>query len=98
MHEINIHLNSAQIILLLVSPDFLASEYCYGDEVERAMKRHEAGEAIVIPIILRPVEWEDTPFSKLQPLPTDGRPATRWRNLDEAFLDIERGIRKAIKG
>ncbi len=95
--EIDSHLNTAQIILLLVSPDYLASDYCYGIEMKRAIERHKLREARVIPIILRPTYWQGAPFGKLQPLPTDGKPATRWRNLDEAFLDIERGIRKAIK-
>ena len=57
--EIDAHLASARIILLLVSPSFLASDYCYGVEMKEAMRRHEAGEATVIPIILRPCDWED---------------------------------------
>src|ERR1700722_213584 len=55
--EIDEHLNSAKVILLLVSVDFLASEYCWGVEVKRAMERHESGEARVIPISLRRVNW-----------------------------------------
>ena len=62
-HEINTHLDSAQIILLLVSSSFLASRYCYSSEMVRALQRHEAGTARVIPIILRPVDWENAPFS-----------------------------------
>jgi hypothetical protein len=58
-HEIDIHLNTAQIILLLISPDFMASDYCYSIEMQRAMERHEAGEARVIPIILKHVDWQD---------------------------------------
>jgi CheY-like chemotaxis protein len=95
--EINTHINIAQIILLLISDDFLASDYCWGVEIKRVMERHEAGEVIVIPIILRPVDWEGTLFAKLQALPTDAKPITQWRKLDEAFLDIARGIRKAVK-
>src|SRR5947209_333656 len=57
-NEIDTHLNTASIILLLVSPDFIASEYCYSIEMQRAMERHKSGEAHVIPIILRPVDWE----------------------------------------
>ena len=64
--EIKEHLNTAQIILLLVSPDFMNSDYCYSVEMQRALQRHEAREASVIPIILRPVSWEGAPFSKLQ--------------------------------
>src|SRR6266487_4558204 len=58
--EINKHLNEADIILLLISPDFMASDYCYSVEMKRALERHKAGEAYVIPIILRPVDWEET--------------------------------------
>ena len=56
--EIDVHLENAQIILLLISVDFLASEYCYGVEMRRALERHYTGEARVIPIILRPVDWQ----------------------------------------
>ncbi len=91
-YEINAHLNSASIILLLISPDFMASEYCYSTEMTRAMERHEAGEARVIPIILRPSDWKSSPFSKLQVLPTNGRPVTKWQSRDEALVDVARGI------
>src|SRR5438105_2491908 len=74
--EINYHLNTAQIILLLVSPDFLASQYCYSIEMTRAMERHNTGEAWVIPVILRPIDWRGAPFDKLQMLPTDAKPDT----------------------
>lgn len=95
--EINNYINTAQIILLLVSPDFLASEYLYSIEMKRAMERHEAGACYVIPIILRPVAWENTAFSKLRILPTNGVPVTSWSNRDKAFLDIAQGIEKVVK-
>lgn len=91
------HLNEAHIILLLVSADFIASDYCYGVELKRALERHETGEALVIPILLRAIDWADSPFSKLQALPTDVRPVTSWSNQDEAFADIVKGIRAAVK-
>jgi TIR domain len=91
--EVDTHINSAQIILLLVTPDFLASDYAYGAEMTRAMERHERGEASVIPIILRPVDWQGAPFAKLQVLPRDGKPVTTWADRDEAFVDIARSIR-----
>src|SRR5258708_2988523 len=98
-HEINTHLNTAQIILLLVSASFLASKYCYSREMTRALERHEAGSARVIPIILRPVSWEHAPFSKLQALPTGARPITGrgWHNSDEAFADVAQGIGKVVE-
>ena len=94
--QIDEHLNSARIILLLISSDFIASDYCYDIEMRRAMSRHEAGEACVIPIILRPVDWEAAPFSKLQVLPTDAISVKQWGDRDEAFLNIAKGIRLAI--
>ncbi|GHO96307.1 hypothetical protein KSF_063550 [Reticulibacter mediterranei] len=97
--EIDIHLNSVQVILLLISANFLASPYCYGVEVKRAMERHDAGEARVIPIILRPCDWHNAPFGKLQALPTDGKPvdSRNWYSKDEAFYDVTQGIRRAIE-
>ena len=95
--EIDVHLNTAHIVLLLISPDFMVSDYCYGKEMKRAMERHEAGEALVIPVILRPVYWRRAPFGKLQALPTDGKPVVIWHNLDEAFYDVAEGIRKAVE-
>jgi tetratricopeptide (TPR) repeat protein len=95
--EIDEHLNTAQIILLLISPDFVASDYCYSTEMKRALERHNNGEARVIPVILRPFEMKDAPFSGLKMLPTDNRPVTRWPNRDEAFLDVARGIREVVE-
>jgi hypothetical protein len=69
--EVHRHLSSAQLILLLISPDFLASDFCYGTELTQALARHEAGTAHVVPIIIRPVSWEGAPFRKLQTLPKD---------------------------
>ena len=88
------NLENAEIILLLVSADFLASRYCHDVEIKRAMERHEAGSARVIPVILRPVDWHTAPFGKLQALPSNGKPVTTWKNRDEAFTDIARGIRE----
>ncbi len=91
-------LTSAQLILLLISADFIHSDFCYSIEMKQAIDRHNAGEARVIPIVLRPTDWQGAPFGKLQALPTDGKPITgrSWHNLDEAFLDVVKGIRKAI--
>ncbi|BAU12238.1 PBS lyase HEAT-like repeat domain protein [Leptolyngbya sp. NIES-3755] len=96
---INTNLNTADIILLLISADFIASEYCREIEMERALERYKADAACVIPIILRPCNWETAPFGKLQGLPTIRgggiRPVTKWKNQDEAFTAIAKDIRKA---
>ena len=89
-------LEAAHIILLLVSADFVASDYCYGKELRRALERDAAGEARVIPIIVRPVDWEGVPFRHLQALPRGARPVTSWANQDEAWADVASGIREAI--
>ena len=94
--EISAHLNTAQIILLLISANFIASDYCYGVEMERALERHNNGEARVIPIILRPVDLEGSPFRSLQALPKDAKPVTKWDDRHEAFENIAQGIREVI--
>ena len=96
-HSIEQRLNSAQVILLLISADFLASDFCWGVELRRAMERHEAGEARVIPVILRPVDWRGAQFGQLQALPKNALPITTWSNQDEAFLDVARRIRQVVE-
>lgn len=95
--EISEHLEAADVVLLLVSPEFLASDYCYDAELARAMERHQEGTATVIPVILRPCAWRDAPFSQLRATPKDGRPITLWPNIDEAFLDVTAAIRTVLK-
>ena len=96
--EIDWHLDAAGVILLLVSPDFIASDYCYDREMKRALKRHDRGEARVIPVLLRSVaDWQDAPFGKLGVAPTDGQPVTSWPNRDEAFADVACHVRRAVK-
>ena len=90
------NLIAADVVLLLISPDFLASRYCYDIEVRRAMERHDRGECRVIPVILRPCDWKTSAFAKLLVIPTDGKPVTRWPDRDEAFLDVVQHIRAAI--
>lgn len=95
--EIDEQLKAADIILLLVSASFLASDYCYDIELGLALEREKAGEAVVIPVVLRPCEWASAPFGRLQALPKNGRPITKWKNRDDAFADIANGIRRAAE-
>jgi len=86
----------ADIILLFVSSDFLASDYCYGREVKRALERQESGEARVIPIILRPTLWLDSPLGRLQALPRGGKPVTEWPSVDDALMDVVLGLKDVL--
>jgi len=91
------HLNTAHVILLLVSADFIASKFCYNIEMKRALARHDAHQARVIPIILRPTDWKSTPFAKLKALPTDGKAVVLWGSHDDAFVDVVKCIKRAIR-
>lgn len=90
-------LDDADIILLLVSPDFIASDFCYKIEKARALERHRASEARLISVILRPCDWTHTDLRKFLVTPRDGRPITMWPDRDEAFLDVAQSIRRAIE-
>ncbi|MDA8584987.1 toll/interleukin-1 receptor domain-containing protein [Rhodobacteraceae bacterium] len=94
---ISAELDAADIVLLLVSPDFLASDYCYKIEKGRALERHQEGTARLISVILRPCDWTHTDLAQYLVTPTDGKPITLWPNSDEAFLDVAKSIRRAIK-
>ncbi len=98
IQQIDIHLDTADIILLLISSSFMASQYCYSIEMKRALERHEMREARVIPIMLKPVLFTNAPFAKLQFLPTNGKPVVNWRNRDRAFVDIALGIEDVVQG
>ncbi len=95
--EIEVRIDEASIILLLISPDFIYTDYCYSTEMRRALGRHKAGEAYVIPIIMRPVQWEDTPIGELEVLSAGGKPITQWSNRDAAFLEVAQGIRELVR-
>jgi internalin A len=95
--KIDDNLERADIILLLVSADFIASDYCYEKEMGRALERHEKGEARVIPVIVRDVNWRIAPFAKLQALPKDGRAVTLWEDRDSAWRNVSEGIERVVE-
>lgn len=95
--QIDDHLDTADVILLLVSPSFIASDYCWDREMKRALERHSRGHARVMPVILRPCLWQETPFAELQAVPKDARPVTLWQDQDEAFFSIATAIQQAVK-
>jgi hypothetical protein len=90
------HVETDDIILLLVSADFIASDYCYDIEMKRAMERHAAGEAIVIPVILRACDWHGAPFGKLNATPPNGTPITQYPDRDQALLEVAKAVREAV--
>ncbi len=90
-------LSSAELFLLLVSPDFLASSYCIEVELKRAIERHKSGDAIIIPIIIRPCDWKNANFLKdIKVLPTDGEPISTSSDTDVSYVDVVNGIRESI--
>lgn len=89
-------LSKANIILLLISIDFNASDFIWDKELASAMKRHEEGTAHVVPVILRKCEWSNLPYAKLQAVPRNGKPVTEYVNRDEAFTEIAIGVEKLV--
>lgn len=98
-HEIATHLLTSHLILLLVSPDFMASDYCYSTEMRQAIALHNRGYALVIPILLRPVDFRGAPFAHLSPLPINKQAITSaaWRNRDEAFYQVALNVRTIVE-
>jgi hypothetical protein len=94
--EIERALEDADIILLLVSPDFLASDFIQVQQLPRALERHQSGSATVVPIILRPADWQSSSLRELEALPRNGRPVSQWQNLDQAWLDVTQGLQRLI--
>ena len=95
--QIGAAIDRCNIVVLLISADFINSDYCFDVELTRALERHEAGEARVIPVIIRPCDWHSAPFGKLQALPKRGKPITTWNSRDAALADVAKGIRKAVE-
>lgn len=95
--EISREMSEARLFLMMVSPDFLASDYCVDKEMSHAIDRHNAGSARVVPIILEPCSWEMSPLSKLKAVPKDGKPISTWSNQNEAFHDAVGEIVRIIE-
>jgi TIR domain len=97
-HEIDAQLEASQIVLLLVSSYFLNSDYCYDREMMRALERHKAGDAVVIPVIVHPCDWKHAPFGRLRATPPDGKPISKFPNIHDAYFAVATDVRKAIEG
>lgn len=96
-HAISTQLENAQVILLLVSSDFLNSDYCYDKEMTRALERHDEGSAIVIPVILRACDWMRSPLGRLNAVPRDGKPIKQLPDIDDAMLQVATAVRAAVE-
>jgi hypothetical protein len=94
--QIDQHFAEADILLPLISSDFIASDYCYEIEMTNALQRHERGEAIVIPVILRPCAWHKLPFGKLLAATVDGKPITQFASYDEGFVQVVDAVSRAL--
>ena len=90
-------LRQADIFVALLSPDYLASNYCWNIEYRRAMNRRARGSMRVVAAVVRPCDWKSTRAAGFKLLPRDGRPVTRWRSADEAFLNIAEGIKGVVR-
>lgn len=91
------NIRRADIILLLISADFLASDYCYDTELKIALDRHQRGETVLVPIFVRACEWSGAPFGAVQGLPRDAKPVTAWSDRDAAWTDVAQGLRRLLE-
>jgi hypothetical protein len=94
--EVQSNLEDSQLFIALVSPDFLASNYCYEKEMTAALERHEGGSLQVIPVIVEACDWKSSPLAKLKALPKDGKPISTWTNEDVAYLDVVTELRRLL--
>ena len=95
-NEISQHLHNSTIIIFLISASFINSDYCVEVEAKTAFEKHLKGEALLIPIVIRPTHWNDSEFANIQSLPKDSKPVTAWENADMAWLDVVQGIKVAL--
>lgn len=96
-NQISNALSTSNIFLALLSPDYIASHYCYEKEFERALQMQEKDSLIIVPIILEPCDWLSTPFSKFKALPKDGKAISTWENKNTAFLDVTQNLRRLVQ-
>ncbi len=90
-------LDTADLVLLLVSADLLGSGYATGSEIMQVLERHRERKVSFIPLILRPVDWGDLPFASLQVVPRNARPVTAWESRDAAWYDVIQAIRRIVQ-
>lgn len=94
--EIDHNFSIAEVVLLLISPDFIASDYCYEIEMRQSLERHSRGETIVIPVILRPCVWQSLPFGQLLAATPDGKPIVKYPSIDDGFVEVVTSVKRAL--
>ena len=94
--QINAHLETADIIVFLISPDFLDSDYCNDVEVKYALERSAQGLTCIVPVILRRADWKDEALAEFQALPSDARPVVEWPDIDVALYNVARGLKEIV--
>lgn len=92
-NEISKALNEAEIFIALVSPDYLNSSYCYDKEFEEALRLHKEGRLKIVPVILEPCDWQNTPLGSIKALPKDGKAVALWNNQNTAMMDVMAHLR-----
>jgi hypothetical protein len=95
--EVQVNLADSDLFLAIVSPDFLASDYCYKREMEVAIKRHNEGTLRVVPIILEPCDWQSSPLKHQKAVPKNGQPISLWPNENSAYLDVAKELRRLVQ-
>ncbi len=91
--EINENLKSSDVFISLISADYIGSDYCYKRELNTALQYHKEKKLIILPVIVRPCDWKDSPLGKLKALPNDGKAISTYDNQDEAYAEIVGAIR-----
>ncbi|MBL8976697.1 MAG: toll/interleukin-1 receptor domain-containing protein [Myxococcales bacterium] len=94
--EIDVHLREADVVLLLISADFLASDYCFDKELALALELQASGRTRVVPVIVRPCDWHSAPFGSLLAVPRDGQAVTSWADRDAAWSDVAASLRRVL--
>lgn len=90
--------NQSDIFIALISPDFVASDFCYEDDLKMVIEKHNNKHAIMLPILVKLTPfWKDLVIGKLDYLPIDGKPISQWKNEEEALFDVTKYIKKMIK-
>lgn len=94
---IDSNLESSDVVILLISPSFLASDYCCEIELAKALEMHDSSQAVVVPIVIRECDWTEGQFSKLQALPKDAKAVNKWEDRDSAWTDAVKGLKRLIE-